>query len=130
MYHDKQYDFFCFFIKTTSQVFPLAFLPLNTRHVFFLLLFRPYTHFSPLHMPTSFRFGFSCLLFSLLTHSMCFFSYFSPHTHTFHHSTCRLASKTGFPLAFLPNKHTQQKTTAYLTIHGGSKLLFNIYFRK
>ena len=63
------------------------------------------------------RRGFFCLLISLRTH-------FSPqHTSTcfcFVFSACQLSHHT----------HATQKTTAYLTIHGGSKLLFTIYFRK
>ena len=52
--------------KLPEWVFPLTFRSINTRHVFFLLLFRSYTHFSPLLTPTSFRFGFFRLLFFLI----------------------------------------------------------------
>ncbi len=87
-------------------VFLLAFLSKNTRHVFFPLHFLSYTHFSPLLTPISFRGVFSRLLFFPKTHDMCFFAYFSSHTHTFLPTptflpaTYQLASGVGFLACF------------------------------
>lgn len=56
----------------------------------------PHAQFSLRHLPISFRFGLSHLLFSPQTHAMGFSSRFLPHTPSFLSSTCLLASSLGF----------------------------------
>ena len=56
----------------------------------------PHAQFSLRHLPISFRFGFSHLLFSPQTHAMGFSSRFLPHTPSFLSSTRLLASSLGF----------------------------------
>ena len=81
---------------------------MSFRDGFFCLLSSSHAQFfSPPRNPaTSFCFVFSCLLFFLKTHDMCFFPYISSHTHTFLLCSHRLASGVCFPACFSFQKHT------------------------
>lgn len=93
------YDkFSCQYILTTFSVIfrLLSSTPGVTTSWVFRSHSTPHAQFSLRHLPISFRFGLSHLLFSPQTHAMGFSSRFLPHTPSFLSSTCLLASSLGF----------------------------------
>ena len=111
--------------KLPGWFFLLAFLFLHPRRGFFRLPISPHAQFFLRNISISFQSGLSRLFFSSCTHAVGFSACHYLSTPTLSQQTCSAHNnRVGCRLL------DAQKTTAYLTIHGGSKLLFTIYFCK
>lgn len=111
--------------KLPGWFFLLAFLFLHPRRGFFRLPISPHAQFFLRNISISFQSGLSRLFFSSCTHAVGFSACHFLSTPTLSQQTCSAHNnRVGCRLLDV------QKTTAYLTIHGGSKLLFTIYFCK
>jgi hypothetical protein len=111
--------------KLPGWFFLLAFLFLHPRRGFFRLPISPHAQFFLRNISISFQSGLSRLFFSSCTHAVGFSACHFLSTPTLSQQTCSAHNnRVGCRLL------DAQKTTAYLTIHGGSKLLFTIYFCK
>ena len=111
--------------KLPGWFFLLAFLFLRPHRGFFRLPLSLHAHFSPRNPTISFQGGLSRLLLSSYAHVVGFSACHFLSTPTLSQQTCSAHNnRVGCRLL------DAQKTTAYLTIHGGSKLLFTIYFCK
>ena len=111
--------------KLPGWFFLLAFLFLHPRRGFFRLPISPHAQFFLRNISISFQGGLSRLFFSSCTHAVGFSACHFLSTPTLSQQTCSAHNnRVGCRLL------DAQKTTAYLTIHGGSKLLFTIYFCK
>ena len=111
--------------KLPGWFFLLAFLFLHPRRGFFRLPISPHAQFFLRNISISFQSGLSRLFFSSCTHAVVFSACHFLSTPTLSQQTCSAHNnRVGCRLL------DAQKTTAYLTIHGGSKLLFTIYFCK
>ena len=122
--------------KLPGWFFLLAFLFLHPRRGFFRLPISLHAHFSPRNPTISFQGGLSRLLLSSYAHVVGFSACQFLSTPTLSQQTC---AETRCALISGRQMHRINaciflvaitKTTAYLTIHGGSKLLFTIYFCK
>ena len=111
--------------KLPGWFFLLAFLFLHPRRGFFRLPISHHAQFFLRNISISFQSGLSRLFFSSCTHAVGFSACHFLSTPTLSQQTCSAHNnRVGCRLL------DAQKTTAYLTIHGGSKLLFTIYFCK
>ena len=122
--------------KLPGWFFLLAFLFLHPRRGFFRLPISPHAKFFLRNISISFQSGLSRLFFSSCTHAVGFSACHFLSTPTLSQQTC---AETRCALISGRQMHRINaciflvaitKTTAYLTIHGGSKLLFTIYFCK
>ena len=115
-------------------VFSLAFLSPNPRHGFFLSFLTPHAQFSLLHLPISFQFGVSRLLFSFYTHDVGFSACFLLLTPSFLSVTYQSASGVGFHACFslpapttwvfsLANTRAHQFNKMYLTMRSNSYII-------
>ena len=111
--------------KLPGWFFLLAFLFLHPRRGFFRLPISPHAQFFLRNISISSQSGLSRLFFSSCTHAVGFSACHFLSTPTLSQQTCSAHNnRVGCRLL------DAQKTTAYLTIHGGSKLLFTISFCK
>ena len=84
--------------------------------IFHILLLTP--SFLPRHLPISFQFVFSRLLYSEKTHDMCFFTYLYAFTHSFLSDSCQSASSLCFLACSPLKKHTTCVfSLAYMLLH-------------
>ena len=120
--------------KLPECVFPVEKQRKNPRHGFFLSFLTPHAQFSLLHLPISFQFGVSRLLFSFYTHDVVFSACFLLLTPSFLSAPHQSASGVGFHACFslpapttwvftLANTRAHQFNKMYLTMRSNSYII-------